>query len=80
MKNISPFRGRALNPASDMFEQLPDFHTVYFLRESAGTRTWGAAALRAGWLWSSAGASPGGRHRAAGKSDPNGFLQLSLSL
>ena len=82
MENVAPFRGRALNPASDMFEQLPGFHKMYFfffLFLTGVCRE--LAALRAGWV-----AEPlcrrqaGGLHRPAGKSDPDASLQLSLCL
>ena len=80
MENVAPFRGRVLNPASDMFEQPPGFHKMYFFLFLTGVCR-ELAALRAGWL-----AVPlcrrqaGGLHRAAGKTDPDGSLQLSLCL
>lgn len=63
-----------------MFEQPPGFHKMYFFLFLTGVCR-ELAALRAGWL-----AVPlcqrqaGGLHRAAGKTDPDGCIQLSLCL
>lgn len=80
MENVAPFWGRALNSASDMFEQPPGFHKIYFFLFLTGVCL-ELAALRAGWVavplcWRQAGRL----HRAAGKSDPDVSLQLSLWL